>query len=294
MRSRAGCDTAVPTAAPTEMRAAVSRTLGSAPSPHAAGPLPRVHRCAINPPLPRPVGHVNTSPGPRWVKGEHRGQEPAQRALRNSGAPCNGRSARCAAGGVRATHDASSVDVKAVEPSSRWLPGACNLPRAALCVALGLAIKLFIPMPTELSESVRSIADIHARPDSRARREAWQLLGPASILTTTAISFPQGWNMLCIFASTIAGVVLKPLPMSAWSFLGATAAVATRSASFPDTFRAFTHEAFWLVRTGERGVGHCGRYRGRAGKGLMRATRAYWALGVACWRYPGLLPGQSR
>lgn len=35
--------------------------------------------------------------------------------------------------------------------------------------------------------------------------------------------------------------------MSAWSFLGATAAVVTGCATFPDTFRAFTNEAMWLV-----------------------------------------------
>jgi di/tricarboxylate transporter len=40
----------------------------------------------------------------------------------------------------------------------------------------------------------------------------------------------QAWQLLSIFLSTIAGLVLGPLPVGAWAFLGLTAAVAISEA----------------------------------------------------------------
>ena len=37
---------------------------------------------------------------------------------------------------------------------------------------------------------------------------------------------PQAWNLLSIFLATVAGLVLSPLPVGAWAFLGLTTAVA--------------------------------------------------------------------
>jgi DASS family divalent anion:Na+ symporter len=56
---------------------------------------------------------------------------------------------------------------------------------------------------------------------------------PASVTT-------QAWQLLAIFLSTIAGLVLSPLPVGAWAFLGLTVAVVTKTLTFAAAFGAFT------------------------------------------------------
>ncbi|KAK3133588.1 hypothetical protein QOZ80_6AG0538370 [Eleusine coracana subsp. coracana] len=58
---------------------------------------------------------------------------------------------------------------------------------------------------------------------------------------------PEAWQLLSIFLSTIAGLVLGPLPVGAWAFLGLTAAVATHTLPFTAAFSAFTNEVIWLI-----------------------------------------------
>lgn len=58
---------------------------------------------------------------------------------------------------------------------------------------------------------------------------------------------PQAWQLLAIFLSTIAGLVLSPLPVGAWAFLGLTTSVVTGTLSFPTAFSAFTNEVIWLI-----------------------------------------------
>jgi DASS family divalent anion:Na+ symporter len=58
---------------------------------------------------------------------------------------------------------------------------------------------------------------------------------------------PQAWQLLAIFLSTIAGLVLSPLPVGAWAFLGLTTSVVTRTLTFPAAFSAFTSEVIWLI-----------------------------------------------
>jgi di/tricarboxylate transporter len=53
--------------------------------------------------------------------------------------------------------------------------------------------------------------------------------------------------LLSIFISTITGLVLSPLPVGAWAFLGLTASVVTKTLSFSYTFSAFTNEVIWLI-----------------------------------------------
>ncbi|VAI75195.1 unnamed protein product [Triticum turgidum subsp. durum] len=57
---------------------------------------------------------------------------------------------------------------------------------------------------------------------------------------------PQAWQLLSIFLSTIAGLVLGPLPVGAWAFLGLTATVATGTLPFTAAFGAFTYFVKWL------------------------------------------------
>ncbi|KDP40929.1 hypothetical protein JCGZ_24928 [Jatropha curcas] len=58
---------------------------------------------------------------------------------------------------------------------------------------------------------------------------------------------PQAWQLLAIFISTIAGLVLNPLPVGAWAFLGLTTSIVTRTLTFSTAFSAFTNEVIWLI-----------------------------------------------
>ncbi|KAF9663405.1 hypothetical protein SADUNF_Sadunf17G0046400 [Salix dunnii] len=57
----------------------------------------------------------------------------------------------------------------------------------------------------------------------------------------------QAWQLLSIFLSTIAGLVLSPLPVGAWAFLGLTTSVVTKTLAFSTAFSAFTNEVIWLI-----------------------------------------------
>ncbi|GMH16395.1 hypothetical protein Nepgr_018236 [Nepenthes gracilis] len=57
----------------------------------------------------------------------------------------------------------------------------------------------------------------------------------------------QAWQLLAIFFSTIAGLVLSPLPVGAWAFIGLTTSILTRTLSFSTAFCAFTNEVIWLI-----------------------------------------------
>ncbi|KAL8521149.1 hypothetical protein ACS0TY_011628 [Phlomoides rotata] len=58
---------------------------------------------------------------------------------------------------------------------------------------------------------------------------------------------PQAWQLLSIFLSTIAGLVLNPLPVGAWAFIGLTTSVITKTLTFTNAFSAFTNEVIWLI-----------------------------------------------
>ncbi|VVB17980.1 unnamed protein product [Arabis nemorensis] len=57
----------------------------------------------------------------------------------------------------------------------------------------------------------------------------------------------QGWQLLSIFIFTISGLVLGPLPVGAWAFVGLTASIVTQTLSFSSAFAAFTNELIWLI-----------------------------------------------
>lgn len=57
----------------------------------------------------------------------------------------------------------------------------------------------------------------------------------------------QAWQLFAIFLSTIAGLVLAPLPVGAWAFIGLTVTVLTNTLSFTAAFGAFTSEVLWLI-----------------------------------------------
>ncbi|KAJ7968262.1 Dicarboxylate transporter 2.1, chloroplastic [Quillaja saponaria] len=57
----------------------------------------------------------------------------------------------------------------------------------------------------------------------------------------------QGWQLLAIFLSTIAGLILGPLPGGAWAFIGLTTTLVTKTLTFSAAFSAFTNEVIWLI-----------------------------------------------
>ena len=58
---------------------------------------------------------------------------------------------------------------------------------------------------------------------------------------------PEAWRLFAIFAATIVGVILKPLPMGVVALLGLTATAVTKTLSFVDAFSGFSNEVVWLV-----------------------------------------------
>ena len=64
---------------------------------------------------------------------------------------------------------------------------------------------------------------------------------------TPATTTVQGWSLLAIFATTVLGLVLDPLPVGAWAFLAITACVATGTLTFAQAFAATNNEVIWLI-----------------------------------------------
>ncbi|XP_043721554.1 dicarboxylate transporter 2.1, chloroplastic-like isoform X2 [Telopea speciosissima] len=101
----------------------------------------------------------------------------------------------------------SSADEKV--QSSGSAPQGAKLVPFAISVAIGVIVRFFVPIPVEVS--------------------------------------PQAWQLLAIFLSTIAGLVLSPLPVGAWAFLGLTTSIITKTLTFSSAFSAFTSEVIWLI-----------------------------------------------
>lgn len=102
----------------------------------------------------------------------------------------------------------ASSDAPVAAPPAAPAAGAKLIP-LALSVAIGLAVRFLVPKPVGITS--------------------------------------QAWQLLAIFLSTIAGLVLNPLPVGAWAFLGLTTAVLSKTLSFTAAFGAFTNEVIWLI-----------------------------------------------
>ena len=99
--------------------------------------------------------------------------------------------------------------MKASPPPFVW-KGAKPLPLAA-SLALGLAVRFLIPIPAGLT--------------------------------------PDAWSLLAVFTTTVAGLVLEPLPTGAWAAVCATGAIASRALTFAQAFSAFRNDVIWLIVT---------------------------------------------
>jgi DASS family divalent anion:Na+ symporter len=58
---------------------------------------------------------------------------------------------------------------------------------------------------------------------------------------------PRAWHLLAIFVATVAGVILKPLPMGAVAVVGTAAALATRTLTIAEALSGFANATVWLV-----------------------------------------------
>ncbi|KAK4252794.1 hypothetical protein QN277_014336 [Acacia crassicarpa] len=110
---------------------------------------------------------------------------------------------------IQASSSSSSSSSPALPSSSSPVTqGAKPLP-FFISISIGLIVRFIVPKPVEVT--------------------------------------PQAWQLLSIFLSTIAGLVLTPLPVGAWAFVGLTVSVVTKTLSFSAAFHAFTHEIIWLI-----------------------------------------------
>ncbi|KMT01552.1 hypothetical protein BVRB_9g215530 [Beta vulgaris subsp. vulgaris] len=57
----------------------------------------------------------------------------------------------------------------------------------------------------------------------------------------------RAWTLLSIFVTTVAGLVLDPLPVGAWAFVCLTLSLITKTLSFEEGFSAMTNEVIWLI-----------------------------------------------
>jgi divalent anion:Na+ symporter, DASS family len=58
---------------------------------------------------------------------------------------------------------------------------------------------------------------------------------------------PRAWRLLAIFIATLAGIIAKPLPMSAMAVIGIAAALATRTLTITEALSGFGNVTLWLV-----------------------------------------------
>ncbi|MCD7449645.1 cytochrome P450-dit2 [Datura stramonium] len=107
------------------------------------------------------------------------------------------------------TASSSPESDKVITVEVKPKPQGAKLIPLIISVSVGLLVRFFVPRPPEVS--------------------------------------PQAWQLLAIFLSTIAGLVLSPLPVGAWAFLGLTTSVLTKTLTFSSAFGAFTNEVIWLI-----------------------------------------------
>ncbi|CAH2043543.1 unnamed protein product [Thlaspi arvense] len=102
----------------------------------------------------------------------------------------------------------SSSPLNKPQPYSSPPQGAKLIP-LAISVSIGLIVRFLIPRPEQVTS--------------------------------------QGWQLLSVFLFTISGLVLGPLPVGAWAFVGLTASIVTKTLTFSTAFAAFTNELIWLI-----------------------------------------------
>jgi len=70
----------------------------------------------------------------------------------------------------------------------------------------------------------------------------WLLPRPATV-------DPRAWQLLAVFVATIVGLVTKPVPMGAVTFLGLAVALATQTLTLTEALSGFANSTAWLIVT---------------------------------------------
>lgn len=90
--------------------------------------------------------------------------------------------------------------------------------------------------------------------DQKARRQKWISVGAiaavmgAILLTTPPPGIrPEGWRLLAVFAGTVLGLMLHPLPGGAVVILGVTAVVLTGVMPISSALAGYANPTVWLV-----------------------------------------------
>ena len=60
---------------------------------------------------------------------------------------------------------------------------------------------------------------------------------------------PRAWHLLAVFVPTIVGLVAKPVPMGAVTFLGVAVALLTRTLTLTEALSGFANSTAWLIVT---------------------------------------------
>ena len=58
---------------------------------------------------------------------------------------------------------------------------------------------------------------------------------------------PRAWRLLAIFVATLAGIILRPLPMSAIALIGLAVSLGTRTLTIAEALSGFSNSISWLV-----------------------------------------------
>ena len=74
------------------------------------------------------------------------------------------------------------------------------------------------------------------------------LLGALSFLVPPPGDLaPAGWHVFGVFAATIVGLILKPLPMGVMALLGMVSLCLTRALTLKEALSGFSIPTIWLV-----------------------------------------------
>ena len=68
----------------------------------------------------------------------------------------------------------------------------------------------------------------------------WNLSPPEGVTT-------QAMHMFAIFIFTVIGIILRPVPIGTFAFLGLVLTVATKTLTFEQGFSGFVHPIVWLI-----------------------------------------------
>jgi len=91
-------------------------------------------------------------------------------------------------------------------------------------------------------------------PQAPARRGLWRALAPVALLVAVAWVIPrpeairpEGWRLLGIFAGTIAGLVLEPIPGGALVLVAVTLSTIWGGLTIEQALSGYANESVWLV-----------------------------------------------